>query len=219
MAFTLQSASPEQTAQLGRLLAPLLRADDVVLLTGELGAGKTVFTQGVAQGLGIMEAVNSPTFNLLLVHTRPAASASSVDATLQMTPAVVTPALQPGSAAAPRSQASAPAAGTARSELPRALYHFDLYRLDEAEQLADLDYWGLLEDGAASLVEWGDRFSTALPRDYLLVELLALTDGQRQMQVSAVGSRGLALCQAWQQVLTAAETGVSAPAPEWTGRA
>ena len=43
------------------------------------------------------------------------------------------------------------------------LYHFDLYRLEFAEQLEDLDYWGTLEADGVSVVEWGDRFSDAMP--------------------------------------------------------
>jgi tRNA threonylcarbamoyladenosine biosynthesis protein TsaE len=58
--------SPEETAALGRQLAPSLGADSVVLLLGDLGAGKTVFVRGLAQGLGASPAdVSSPTFTLI----------------------------------------------------------------------------------------------------------------------------------------------------------
>ena len=52
------------TRAVGRRLANLLRAGDVVLLAGDLGAGKTVFVSGVAEGLGVEERVVSPTFIL-----------------------------------------------------------------------------------------------------------------------------------------------------------
>ena len=81
-----------------RALAPLLVAGDVVLLSGDLGAGKTQLTKGVAEGLGVAEPVTSPTFNILLVH---------------------------------------------QGRLP--LYHFDLYRLERADELEDLDYYATLE--------------------------------------------------------------------------
>jgi tRNA threonylcarbamoyladenosine biosynthesis protein TsaE len=58
----------EETERAGALLAPLLRAGDVVALAGDLGAGKTHLVQGVACGLGVTGPVTSPTFNLLLVH-------------------------------------------------------------------------------------------------------------------------------------------------------
>ncbi len=59
------SHSVEQTRRIGARLAALLRAGDVLLLEGQLGAGKTAFTQGVAAGLGIHDYVNSPTFVLV----------------------------------------------------------------------------------------------------------------------------------------------------------
>lgn len=59
------SHSPEQTQRLGARLGELLSPGDVILLEGGLGAGKTVFAQGVAMGLGIEEPVTSPTFTLI----------------------------------------------------------------------------------------------------------------------------------------------------------
>jgi tRNA threonylcarbamoyladenosine biosynthesis protein TsaE len=56
--------SPAETRRVGRALAAVLEADDVVLLAGPLGAGKTEFTKGIAEGLGIREPVVSPTFTL-----------------------------------------------------------------------------------------------------------------------------------------------------------
>ncbi len=64
----LHTASERETAEAGRLLAPLLAPNDVVALTGDLGAGKTVLAKAVAAGLGVQEPVISPTFNMLLVH-------------------------------------------------------------------------------------------------------------------------------------------------------
>jgi tRNA threonylcarbamoyladenosine biosynthesis protein TsaE len=61
----LRAPDPEDTRAVGAAIAPLLIPGDAVLLTGELGAGKTVFVQGVARGLGIEEPVVSPTFTLV----------------------------------------------------------------------------------------------------------------------------------------------------------
>ncbi len=60
--------SPDQMQELGRRLAPLLRPGDLVLLTGELGAGKTTLTRGLGEGLGVRGAVTSPTFVIARVH-------------------------------------------------------------------------------------------------------------------------------------------------------
>ncbi len=113
----MRTESAAQTMAAGEALAPLLVAGDVVLLSGDLGAGKTQFAKGVAEGLGVVEPVTSPTFNILLVH---------------------------------------------QGRLP--LYHFDLYRLEHADELEDLDYYATLESDGVCLVEWGDRFTEAAPR-------------------------------------------------------
>ena len=55
---------PDDTRALARRLASLVRPDDVLLLKGPLGAGKTVFAGGLAEGLGVQEQVTSPTFVL-----------------------------------------------------------------------------------------------------------------------------------------------------------
>ena len=65
MRIEVRAASAEETREIGEAIASLLRARDAVMLTGELGAGKTTFAQGVARGLGIEEPVVSPTFTLV----------------------------------------------------------------------------------------------------------------------------------------------------------
>lgn len=55
----------EDTMRLGEKLALLLKKGDVITLEGELGAGKTTFTKGVARGLGIVQTLSSPTFTII----------------------------------------------------------------------------------------------------------------------------------------------------------
>ncbi len=64
----LHVATPEQMHALGERLAGLLRAGDLVLLTGGLGAGKTTLVRGLGEGLGVRGAVTSPTFVIARVH-------------------------------------------------------------------------------------------------------------------------------------------------------
>jgi tRNA threonylcarbamoyladenosine biosynthesis protein TsaE len=145
MSHVVVSSSPEQTEGLGAALGAVLRAGDVVLLTGDLGAGKTLFTKGVARALGVAPAVTSPTFNIMIEY--------------------------------------ATASGT-------TLRHFDLYRLDDADALEDIDYFGLLESDAISVVEWGDRFSERMPLDYLLVAFRLDDEDTRSLCFDATGERG-----------------------------
>lgn len=65
MEYSFLSLGRERTRELGCFLASLFAPGDVVLLEGDLGAGKTTFTGGVGEGLGIKEEVISPTFNIM----------------------------------------------------------------------------------------------------------------------------------------------------------
>jgi tRNA threonylcarbamoyl adenosine modification protein YjeE len=73
MPITFTITTPEAMAELGARIARVLRAGDVVLLTGELGAGKTTLTRGLGAALGVRGTVTSPTFVLARTHPRDAA--------------------------------------------------------------------------------------------------------------------------------------------------
>ncbi|MBN8579417.1 MAG: tRNA (adenosine(37)-N6)-threonylcarbamoyltransferase complex ATPase subunit type 1 TsaE [Anaerolineae bacterium] len=64
------SRSPEQTRRIGLRLGGLLKPGDIICLQGNLGAGKTTFTQGLAQGWGSLDSVSSPTFILVNQYRR-----------------------------------------------------------------------------------------------------------------------------------------------------
>lgn len=63
-----ETYSAKETAELGRRLGKEAKAGEVYTLIGDLGVGKTVFTKGIAEGLGITEPVNSPTFTIVQVY-------------------------------------------------------------------------------------------------------------------------------------------------------
>jgi tRNA threonylcarbamoyladenosine biosynthesis protein TsaE len=121
-----RTASEEETIALGERLAGELPARCVVLLIGQLGAGKTTLAKGIVKGLGAAapEEVSSPTFTL--VHEY---------------------------GAGPR------------------VYHIDLYRIENARELATLGLDELLERDAAVLVEWGERFPALWPPGRLEIRL------------------------------------------------
>lgn len=66
--FKFKSDAPARTAELARRLAGVLRPGTVICLDGDLGAGKTLFVQNLAAGLGVQGEVTSPTFNLMNVY-------------------------------------------------------------------------------------------------------------------------------------------------------
>ncbi len=65
---TWESFGPEDTFEIGKQIAEKAKPGEVYTLIGDLGVGKTVFTQGVAVGLGITEPVNSPTFTIVQIY-------------------------------------------------------------------------------------------------------------------------------------------------------
>lgn len=143
--------SPESMKQLASTLVPYVRAGDVVVLTGDLGAGKTQFVQGIAAALGITAAVTSPTFNIVVEY--------------------------------------------AQGQLP--LYHFDLYRLDEADELEDIGYYEIIDGDGVSFIEWGEKFPEALPYGYLEISITVDEQGKRTVCAHAYGDRARRLLFVW----------------------
>jgi tRNA threonylcarbamoyladenosine biosynthesis protein TsaE len=79
-ATPIDTSTEEETASIGERLAAALRAGDVVLLFGDLGAGKTAFVRGLARGLGANpEDVSSPTFTIVQEYAAPRATLYHVD--------------------------------------------------------------------------------------------------------------------------------------------
>ena len=120
----------EETIALGSRLGALLREGDVLVLTGDLGAGKTQLTKGIAEGMGVEDDVTSPTFNILMVYEG--------------------------------------------EQMP--LYHFDLYRLERADQLEDTGLFDLLGSDGPCVIEWGEQFSDEIGPERLDVFLSRLDD-------------------------------------------
>lgn len=111
-----RTASQDETIELGRVLGELLREGDVLVLTGDLGAGKTQLTKGIAAGMGVTADVTSPTFTIEMVY-----HGREMD-----------------------------------------LDHFDLYRLDRAEQLEDTGLFDVLGADGVCVIEWGEQFANEI---------------------------------------------------------
>ena len=149
------TSTVDATRELGAALAELARPGDLVLLVGDLGAGKTALTQGFGRGLGIAGPITSPTFTLARQY-----------------------------------------------EGGRLLlHHIDVYRLEQMEEVFDVGLPDLLDEGAVTLIEWGDAIAPALPAEYLEVRLAyGAGDDERLIELQAVGlswsARQRALTQA-----------------------
>jgi tRNA threonylcarbamoyladenosine biosynthesis protein TsaE len=138
-----ETHSDEETQQVGREIASLLPRQAVVLLIGDLGAGKTTITKGIVEGRGAASAneVSSPTFTLIHEYGEPV-----------------------------------------------SVYHADLYRLDNAEQVRRLGLEELFERPALLLVEWGERFPELFPKVRFEIRLTHAGDDNRRITMSRLES-------------------------------
>jgi tRNA threonylcarbamoyladenosine biosynthesis protein TsaE len=80
---------------------------------------------------------------------------------------------------------------------PITLFHFDLYRLEHAHQLADIDFYETLESSGVCVIEWADRFPDELPPDRLDVTILAPEEETRSIRVIGTGPRSRKLARDW----------------------
>jgi tRNA threonylcarbamoyladenosine biosynthesis protein TsaE len=155
------SHSSAQTQRLGVRLGELLRGGELILLAGQLGAGKTTFTQGLAKGMHIRSVVSSPTFTLLKEYS---AQNGRGD--------------QPGG-------------------LP--LYHFDLYRLEQPEEILDLGFEDYFYGTGVSIVEWADRAEDLWPPERLSIRLQMVDETRRSLLFVATGARYCELLRQFQK--------------------
>jgi tRNA threonylcarbamoyladenosine biosynthesis protein TsaE len=165
----LRTDSVESTRELAVALAELAQGGDLIVLAGDLGAGKTAFTQGFGRGLGIEERITSPTFTL----------ARQYEGRLRM-------------------------------------YHLDVYRFDATIEVRDVGLAELLDDdGAVTLIEWGDAILPALPADFLELRLsLGEADDDRDIGVRIIGDRWAARQRA---LATAVRPWLAAPIADEQG--
>lgn len=120
-----ESHGPEETFSIGEQLGREAVAGRVYTLIGDLGTGKTVFTQGVAAGLGIAGPVNSPTFTIMQVYEE--------------------------------------------GRLP--FYHFDVYRIGDAQEMDEIGYEEYFYGEGVCLIEWADLIPELLPQNHVQITI------------------------------------------------
>ncbi|MBR3077311.1 MAG: tRNA (adenosine(37)-N6)-threonylcarbamoyltransferase complex ATPase subunit type 1 TsaE [Oscillospiraceae bacterium] len=140
MDFTTRSAM--ETEMLGSRLADYLRPGDVIACRGDLGAGKTAFTRGLARGLGITEPVTSPTYTIVNEYPQ--------------------------------------------GRLP--LFHFDMYRLHDADELFDLGWEDYLSRAGVCAVEWSENVWDAL-EDPIVVTISKDPADEETRHITITGGR------------------------------
>lgn len=128
------SHSVEDTYKLAKNVAENLKGGEIILLEGELGAGKTTFTKGLAKALGIIDEVVSPTFIMMREY---------------------------------------------QGKLP--LYHFDLYRIGDEEELDELGLKDYLYGEGVCVIEW-NKFMD-FPKKPLMIKIKRIDDNCRSIEV------------------------------------
>lgn len=132
----------DELNRLAQDLANYSQAGTVIALIGDLGTGKTTFSQNFAKGLGVSENIKSPTFNYVLeYHT---------------------------------------------GRVP--LYHFDVYRLGEAQEIYEIGYEDYLNSDGVLLIEWANIIESELPKEYIEIELKYSGEDTREVNLRYVGN-------------------------------
>lgn len=117
--MVVETHSADETFSLGINIGRKAKAGQVITLVGDLGVGKTVFTKGLARGLGITEPVSSPTFTIVQEYRE--------------------------------------------GRLP--LYHFDVYRIGDLEEMEEIGYEDYFYGDGVCLVEWANLIEELIPEN------------------------------------------------------
>ncbi len=128
------------TEQFAKSLASLLKAEDIVCLNGDLGAGKTTMTKSIGKALGVEDYITSPTFTLINEY---------------------------------------------EGRLP--VYHFDVYRLEGAEDLFDLGFDEYFFGQGVCIIEWAEKIENLLPEDRIIINIKK-TENPKDRIIEITGS-------------------------------
>lgn len=136
-----RTESPDETYELGVKMGQEALPGQIYTLDGDLGAGKTVFAKGFAEGLGVTEIVNSPTFTILQTYES--------------------------------------------GRLP--LYHFDVYRIADPEEMDEIGYEDCFYGNGVTLVEWAELIDELIPAEAVRIRITRVKGAEgnaRDMKIS-----------------------------------
>lgn len=120
-----ESRNPKDTFDIAMQLGQNAKPGDVFCMIGDLGVGKTLFSQGFAKGLDIEDNINSPTFTILQEYEE--------------------------------------------GRIP--LYHFDVYRIEESDEMEEIGYWDKIYGEGVCLIEWADIIEDIWPSHYTKITI------------------------------------------------
>ena len=153
--------SEKETLALAKKYAKTLKSGAVIGLTGNLGAGKTVFVKGLASGLGLKKNITSPTFVIMKVYSVNSRSAR------------ILPKAKLFNGAYP-----------IRKEKIKNFVHIDAYRLKEGQDLVAIgarEYFN--RPGTLTVIEWADRVKKVLPKKTKYIDIKILDGNKRKISL------------------------------------
>ena len=136
-----ETFSPEETLELGRKFGREAQPGEVYTLVGDLGVGKTVFTQGIAQGLGIEEPICSPTFTIVQQYDTGRLPLYHFDV-----------------------YRIGDISEMEEGRMP--FYHFDVYRIGDIEEMDEIGYEDYFYGEGLTMIEWANLIEEILPDHY-----------------------------------------------------
>jgi len=155
---TYLTKSYEETQKLGEKFAHDLSGGDVVLLFGDLGAGKTTFMQGLAKGLGVKKRIISPTFIIMRTYEVGLPSQGVLSENKEDS--------------------------HTGSDIEK-LYHIDLYRTETIKDIEGLGFFDILQDKKAIIaIEWPEKLGEHLPKGAWVVKCSYIDDTTRQIIIT-----------------------------------
>ena len=169
------SNSVDETIKIGTKLAKKLKKGDVVALVGDLGSGKTVFTKGIAKGLGVKSPryVNSPTFVIIKEYKGKFPLYHFDLYRLDPFGGAQAPAFKPGTKGAAQGQPRASSglkAGARRG-------------VDSSSALDVENFEEYFYGDGISVIEWADKIRKCLPAKYIEVRLSVAGEGKRRIEI------------------------------------
>ena len=127
-----------ETYNIGIKIGKQLKAGDILSLNGDLGAGKTYLTKGIAKGLGVEDYITSPTFTILNEY---------------------------------------------EGRIP--LYHFDVYRINDVEEMYEIGFEEYLYGNGVCVIEWGSIVEEILPKDAINIKIKNLGEFSREIEIKS----------------------------------
>lgn len=144
--LSIKSNSEKETFAFGQKIGELVEPGELILLSGNLGVGKTIITQGICDGLNIEEDVTSPTYNLINEY-----------------------------------------------EGDLTVYHMDLYRLENEEELYDLAFEEYLDSDGIVIIEWPDIAYDLIPPEFIYIKINSISEKKREIIMEAEGDKAVRL--------------------------